>query len=148
MINYFIYSFIKLDLGKDKRTTISHSKSIPFHNIQIRAYINRSDCVTPGPPFRGILSPPETSITYIIKSAKSLLKLAARLSPPDSISNNSVLNFACSFSRAPKLAEKSSLIAACGHPPVSIAAILSAGSASFLVRNSPSSRVKISFVTT
>lgn len=45
------------------------------------------------------------------------------------------------------LALMSSRIAACGHPPVSIASIREAGSARFLIRNSWSSRVNISFVT-
>ena len=38
---------------------------------------------------RGILSPPATSMTYIVRSASSRLKLAAKLSPPDSSSKNS-----------------------------------------------------------
>jgi len=46
------------------------------------------------------------------------------------------------------LAEISSRIAAWGHPPVSIAWMRSAGRASFLIKNSWSSRVKMSFVTT
>ena len=41
----------------------------------------------------------------------------------------------------------SSRIAACGHPPVSTALILPASKASCRVRNSPSSRVKMSLVT-
>ncbi|KAB2653386.1 MAG: outer membrane beta-barrel protein [Verrucomicrobia bacterium] len=38
----------------------------------------------PGPPLRGILSPPQTSITWIVKSASSRLKHAARLAIADS----------------------------------------------------------------
>lgn len=45
------------------------------------------------------------------------------------------------------LALMSSLIAAWGHPPVSIAKMRDAGSALCLIRNSWSSRVNISFVT-
>lgn len=41
----------------------------------------------------------------------------------------------------------SSLIAACGHPPVSTARILSSGNAPCFIKNSPSSFVNISFVT-
>lgn len=41
----------------------------------------------------------------------------------------------------------SSLIAACGHPPVSTARILSSGRAPCFIKNSPSSFVNISFVT-
>lgn len=44
-------------------------------------------------------------------------------------------------------AEISSRIAACGQPPVSMARMRSAGRALFLMRNSWSSRVKMSFVT-
>ena len=33
--------------------------------------INRSDCVIPGPPFRGILSPPETSIYVYVTNAST-----------------------------------------------------------------------------
>ena len=54
--------------------TIS-AKSILFIN-------NKSDLVIPGPPFLGILSPADTSITYIDKSTSSGLKLDAKLSPP------------------------------------------------------------------
>ena len=43
---------------------------------------NKSDLVIPGPPFLGILSPADTSITYIDKSTSSGLKLDAKLSPP------------------------------------------------------------------
>jgi len=45
-------------------------------------------------------------------------------------------------------AEMSSRMAAWGHPPVSIAWMRSAGRASFLIKNSWSSRVKMSLVTT
>jgi len=45
------------------------------------------------------------------------------------------------------LAEMSSRMAACGQPPVSIARIRDAGRALFRMRNSWSSRVKMSFVT-
>jgi hypothetical protein len=41
----------------------------------------------------------------------------------------------------------SSRMAACGQPPVSMARIREAGRARFLIKNSWSSRVKISFVT-
>jgi len=44
-------------------------------------------------------------------------------------------------------ADISSLIAACGQPPVSMARIRSAGRARFFMRNSWSSRVKMSLVT-
>ena len=71
----------------------------------------------------------------------------ARLSPPDSTNSNSGSNVACSSSSAPRFAEMSSRIAACGHPPVSMARIRSAGRAPFRMRNSWSSRVKMSFVT-
>ena len=50
--------------------TIS-AKSILFIN-------NKSDLVIPGPPFLGILSPADTSITYIDKSTSSGLKLDAK----------------------------------------------------------------------
>jgi hypothetical protein len=78
----------------------------------------------------------------------------------------SVLNFWCRFVRVMRLTEMSSRTAAWGQPPVSTATMRSllgrqtcthhaemtygcsyAGKALFLVRNSQSSRVKISFVT-
>lgn len=71
----------------------------------------------------------------------------ARLSPPLSTNSNSVSKTACSSSNACRFADISSRMAAWGHPPVSIARIRSAGSASFRIRNSWSSRVKMSFVT-
>jgi hypothetical protein len=107
---------------------------------------SKSVCVMPGPPLRGILSPPQTSITWIVKSASSRLKHAARLSPPDSMKRSWGLNFACSSSRASRFEEISSRMAACGQPPVSTARMRSAGSAPCLVRNSPSSFVKMSLV--
>ena len=102
--------------------------------------INKSLCVIPGPPFRGILSPPATSITYNVKSANSFENAAAKLSPPDSHninggklglellpSNNT--SFVKS-SHAVKFADTSSRIAACGQPPVSTALIYLASNAS------------------
>src|SRR5256885_196986 len=47
---------------------------------------SRSERVMPGPPFDGILSPAATSMTYTVRSASSGENVAARLSPPDSIS--------------------------------------------------------------
>lgn len=57
------------------------------------------------------------------------------------------MNSRCRSSSAARLAEISSRTAAWGQPPVSIARIRDAGRALCLVRNSASSRVKISFVT-
>mmetsp|Transcript_157879 Transcript_157879/g.483795 ORF Transcript_157879/g.483795 Transcript_157879/m.483795 type:complete len:216 (-) Transcript_157879:230-877(-) len=109
---------------------------------------SRSDCVMPGPPFRGTLSPPATSMTYTVKSASSREKLAARLSPP--LSQISSWIPECSaerLSNANRFPVMSSRMAACGQPPVSTARILSGASALFRVKNSASSRVKISLVT-
>ena len=53
-----------------------------------------------------------------------------------------------SVSRASRFADTSSRMAAWGQPPVSTAEMRSAGSADLRVRNSASSRVKMSFVTT
>jgi hypothetical protein len=102
-----------------------------------------------------------------------LIHSPARLSPPLSTNKSSQPNLAWSSSykfvpnlsfylssykknqakmdltKTPKLAEMSSLIAAWGQPPVSTALILSlSGKAEFLIRNSASSLVKISFVKT
>jgi hypothetical protein len=101
-----------------------------------------------------------------VKSANSLLKSAARLSPPDSSRIKLHPCFIVSSSQASMFAVISSRIAACGQPPasqlsqlthhhhahskiipVSTATIRSGSSALCLIRNSPSSRVKISFVT-
>ena len=57
------------------------------------------------------------------------------------------MNSRCRSSRAARLADMSSRTAAWGQPPVSIARIRLAGRALCLVRNSASSRVKISLVT-
>lgn len=57
------------------------------------------------------------------------------------------MNSRCRSSSAARLAEMSSRTAAWGHPPVSMARMREAGRARFLVRNSASSRVKMSFVT-
>lgn len=81
------------------------------------------------------------------RTQRDLKHSPAKLSPPLSTNNNSVSNSACNSSNAPIFADISSLIAACGQPPVSIARIRSAGKASFRIRNSWSSRVKMSFVT-
>ena len=42
---------------------------------------SKSACVTPGPPFRGILSPPHTSMTYTMKSASST-EVGGEVVPP------------------------------------------------------------------
>ena len=61
-----------LHLGEDHRPVAAHLAGIAGHHRQIRAdgarrsvllMTSRSDCVMPGPPLRGILSPPATSIT-------------------------------------------------------------------------------------
>lgn len=96
---------------------------------------------------RGILSPPETSMMYTMKSASSREKLAARLSPPLSMSSSSHACCAESSSSACRFIEMSSRMAACGQPPVSMARMRSAGSAPCRSRKSPSSRVKMSLVT-
>ena len=58
-------------------------KSAPTRSAKSILFINnKSDLVIPGPPFLGILSPADTSITYIDKSTSSGLKLDAKLSPP------------------------------------------------------------------
>ena len=74
-----------------------------------------------------------------------IAKVAAKLSPPDSININSKSgNFSFNSSTANKLIEASSLIAVCGHPPVSTPLILSKGSACAFIRYSASSIVYIS----
>jgi hypothetical protein len=58
-------------------------KSAPTNGARsILLMTNKSDLVIPGPPLRGILSPAATSMTYIVKSTNSGLKVAAKLSPP------------------------------------------------------------------
>src|SRR6266700_318775 len=49
----------------------------------------RSERVMPGPPLEGSLSAAATSMTYTVRSASSGENVAARLSPPDSISTRS-----------------------------------------------------------
>ena len=84
--------------------TIS-AKSILFIN-------NKSDLVIPGPPFLGILSPADTSITYIDKSTSSGLKLDAKLSPPLSTKTKSKGLYLISKSKTAFLfKEQSSLMA-------------------------------------
>src|SRR6266700_4107708 len=98
---------------------------------------SRSERVIPGPPLRGTLSPPATSMTYIEASTSSGLKLAARLSPPLSkkrISSRGNRSFM--RSTASKLIDASSRIAVCGHPPVSTPMIRSEVKASLRTRNS------------
>ena len=69
----FLMNSVSLFMTFKFAPTIS-AKSILFIN-------NKSDLVIPGPPFLGILSPADTSITYIDKSTSSGLKLDAKLSP-------------------------------------------------------------------
>lgn len=73
--------------------------------------------------------------------------LTRELPPPDSQRSISALYKFESSSRGPRLMLISSLIAACGQPPVSTARILSSGRAPCFIKNSPSSFVNISFVT-
>ena len=78
----------------------------------------------------------------IVKSASSGEKVAARLSPPDSISTRSRSgNLARMSATAARLIEASSRIAVCGQPPVSIPRMRSGGSEPARVRNSASSLV-------
>lgn len=65
--------------------------------------------------------------------------MAARLSPPDSMSRMSVRWWECRDCRACRLAEMSSRTAAWGQPPVSMAEIREGGRAEWVVRNSASS---------
>ncbi len=67
--------------------------------------------------------------------------------PPDLQSKMLASKIWESSSRGPKLILISSLMAAWGYPPVCNAQILLGASASFLTRNSPSSFMKMSFIT-
>ena len=103
---------------------------------------SKSERVIPGPPLRGIFSPSATSITKIVISARSGLKVAERLSPPLSININSMSGKRLAISStASKFMLASSRIAVCGHPPVSTPMMRSLGIKLFLVRNSASSLV-------
>ena len=93
----------------------------------------------PGPPLRGTLSPPATSITYTVKSASSEREVgrevvAARLAEQQL---GAGLAPALSSSTRRGLADVSR-IAACGQPPVSTARMRSAGSAPFRVNSASS----------
>ena len=113
-----------------------------YSAMSILLMINRSDLVMPGPPLRGILSPADTSITYRVRSDSSGLKVADRLSPPDSTSTSS--RFGCRFCRssmAAKFMEASSRMAVWGQPPVSTPSMRSAGRALCFSRKSASSLV-------
>ncbi|SSS43418.1 Uncharacterised protein [Acinetobacter baumannii] len=104
--------------------------------------ISKSDLVIPGPPLRGIFSPPATSMTYKVKSESSGLNVAAKLSPPLSIIMSSKpSNFSHRSSIAAKLIEASSRIAVCGQPPVSTPTIRSGDIASLRVKKFESSLV-------
>ena len=103
---------------------------------------SRSDRVTPGPPFRGTLSPPATSTTKICRSTSPRLKVAVRLSPPDSISTSRRSGKRrSSDSTASRFAAMSSRIAVWGQQPVSTATIRSGSSTPALRRKSASSVV-------
>ena len=66
-------------------------KSAPTKGAKsILLMTSKSDLVIPGPPLRGILSPSATSITKIVASTSSGLKVAERLSPP--LSMNRISN--------------------------------------------------------
>src|SRR5271165_4474735 len=66
----------------------------------------------------------------MVRSASSGEKVAARLSPPDSIRTRSRSgNFFCICATAARLMEASSRMAVCGQPPVSTPSIRSAGRA-------------------
>ena len=67
------------------RRGASRSRSAP--TIGARSVLlttSRSEKVTPGPPLRGTLSPPATSMTKICTSTRPEENVAVRLSPPDS----------------------------------------------------------------
>ena len=134
-----VNAFAMLDLGENEGAVAAHFFRVAFHDLEVRADGRREvgfvddEQIGLGdarPPLRGILSPPATSMTWMVKSASSRLKQAARLSPPDSIRRMSGWNFWWSSSSASRLAEMSSRMAACGQPPVSTARMRSAGKAS------------------
>ena len=118
-------------------------KSAPTNGARsVLLITSKSERVIPGPPLRGIFSPCATSITKIVTSAKSGLKVADKLSPPDSIKTISTSGKRATISStASKFIEASSRIAVCGQPPVSTPIIRSGGSKLFLVKNSASSWV-------
>ena len=100
----FLMNSVSLFMIFKSAQTIS-ARSILFIN-------NKSDLVIPGPPFLGILSPADTSITYIDKSTSSGLKLDAKLSPPLSTKTKSKGLYLISKSKTAFLfKEQSSLIA-------------------------------------
>jgi len=111
------------------------AKSILFIN-------NKSDLVIPGPPFLGILSPADTSMTYIDKSTSSGLKLDAKLSPPLSTKTKSKGWYLFSKSKTAFLFnEQSSLIAVWGQPPVSTPIFLPSSKTYLFIRKFASSLV-------
>ncbi len=68
----FVKARAVLDLGEDKRAFAAHFAGVALHYRQVGAdrrskvgFVDdqKSDWVMPGPPLRGILSPPATSIT-------------------------------------------------------------------------------------
>ena len=57
---------------EDERSVAAHLAGVALHHAEVGAderarsillMTSRSDCVMPGPPLRGILSPPATSMT-------------------------------------------------------------------------------------
>ena len=72
----------------------------------------------PGPPLRGTLSPPATSMTKIWTSTSARLNVAVRLSPPLSSRSSSGANRRSRSSSASRFSLMSSRIAVCGQQPV------------------------------
>ena len=90
----------------------------------------------PGPPFVGILSPADAD-HIDSEIGKLWLKVAARLSPPNSIKTRSSPGKRRRISAtAARLSEASSRMAVCGQPPVSTPVMRSGASAPERVRNS------------
>ena len=68
----FIHANTSIDLSKDNGSVAAHFAGVAIHHFEVGADVfgkidlvdhSKSDCVIPGPPLRGILSPPLTSIT-------------------------------------------------------------------------------------
>ena len=73
----------------------------------------------PGPPLRGTLSPPATSITKICTSTSARLNVAVRLSPPLSTQHEVGREALLEASTASTFSLMSSRMAVCGQQPVS-----------------------------
>ncbi len=134
----FIHPETVFDLRKHKRAVAAHEPRVALHYPQVRAdgggeirFIDdqKVGLCDAGPALaRNFVSPGNVNdVDGVIRQFTA--EVGGQVSPPDSSSISSGVKLLVEFLQRQQMAEMSSRMAACGHPPVSTARMRSASSA-------------------